>query len=395
VKTLLYILMPAVLFYCYLIVKRKIYIWLPSYCLWRFKKVFQKESNHPIHIIFLIADHFEPGPNTGIVKEWLERYPLIAARHRDADGKPPRHTWFYPCEHAEERKEQLQLLTQLTNMGYGEIELHLHHKDDTEERLRTKLREAIRIYNECGALITVDGKKTFGFVHGNWALDNSFTHKGESLCGVNNELIVLRDEGCYADFTFPAVGTGGQPRKINSIYYAIDNPYKPKSYNTGKDVSANGSHAAGDLMLIQGPITFNYKNWKSLLLLRPQNGAMENRIAPSEEAIDQWIKAGIHVQGRPEWIFVKAHTHGALQDRKELFLGNEIEKVYSYLEAKYNDGQQCSLHYVAAREMYNIVKAAEAGLTGNPGKYRDYLIKPYRNMMSTFSPSRYSASAPE
>ena len=42
--------------------------------------------------------------------------------------------------------------------------------------------------------------------------------------------------------------------------------------------------------------------------------------------------------------------------------------------AKYNDGTAWKLHYVSAREMYNIAKAAEAGETGEPGLYRDYVI---------------------
>ena len=32
------------------------------------------------------------------------------------------------------------------------------------------------------------------------------------------------------------------------------------------------------------------------------------------------------------------------------------------------------LRFVTAREAYNIVKAAEAGLSGDPEKYHDYII---------------------
>jgi hypothetical protein len=32
------------------------------------------------------------------------------------------------------------------------------------------------------------------------------------------------------------------------------------------------------------------------------------------------------------------------------------------------------LHYVTAREAYNVAKAAEAGLQGNPENYYDWLI---------------------
>ena len=46
-----------------------------------------------------------------------------------------------------------------------------------------------------------------------------------------------------------------------------------------------------------------------------------------------------------------------------------------YLDERYNDGKKFKLHYVTAREMYNIVKAAEAGRDGSPQDYRDYILE--------------------
>ena len=43
-------------------------------------------------------------------------------------------------------------------------------------------------------------------------------------CGVNDELTVLRETGCYADFTMPAAPDVSQTRTINAIYYAADDP---------------------------------------------------------------------------------------------------------------------------------------------------------------------------
>ena len=89
------------------------------------------------------------------------------------------------------------------------------------------LREAIRTYREHGCLTTwPDGRTAFGFVHGNWALDNSRILGGEDFCGVNDEITLLQEEGCYADFTFPAWQTISQPHRTNDIYYAIDDPAK-------------------------------------------------------------------------------------------------------------------------------------------------------------------------
>ena len=52
---------------------------------------------------------------------------------------------------------------------------------------------------------------------------------------------------------------------------------------------------------------------------------------------------------------------------------NNGQNVYRP-ESKYNYGVNYKLHYVTAREAYNIVKAAEAGKAGNPGEYRDFVI---------------------
>ena len=48
----------------------------------------------------------------------------------------------------------------------------------------------------------------------------------------------------------------------------------------------------------------------------------------------------------------------------------------SYLEHAITTASKSILHYVTARELYNLVKAAEAGRQGDPEEYRDYLVKP-------------------
>ena len=73
-------------------------------------------------------------------------------------------------------------------------------------------------------------------------------------------------------------------------------------------------------------------------------------------------------------MFIKVHTHGTQERDINTLLGEPMDKAFSYLEENYNDGVNWQLHYVSARETYNIIKAAEAGLSGNPNQYRDYLI---------------------
>ena len=52
------------------------------------------------------------------------------------------------------------------------------------------------------------GELRFAFIHGNWSLDNS--RPDGRWCGLNNELILLRELGCYADFTLPSAPSDTQ-----------------------------------------------------------------------------------------------------------------------------------------------------------------------------------------
>lgn len=56
----------------------------------------------------------------------------------------------------------------------------------------------------------------------------------------------------------------------------------------------------------------------------------------------------------------------------DTLLGEPVDRMHQYLEQAYNDGKHHVLHYVTAREVYNIIKAAEAGKGGDPGAWRDF-----------------------
>jgi hypothetical protein len=60
----------------------------------------------------------------------------------------------------------------------------------------------------------------------------------------------------------------------------------------------------------------------------------------------------------------------------DTLLGPKMDAMHEHLERVYNDGKNFVLHYVSARETYNIIKAAEAGKQGNPADYRDFELAP-------------------
>jgi len=358
--------------------RKNMFLWLPDYIRGALRK--QEKHDGPIHVMFCFVDHYEPGwqrPDLEVerarVARWCQEYPFLAERHQDADGQVPKHCFFYPEE--EYREEHLRALSHLCARGFGEIEIHLHHDQDTEEGLRAKINVFIaKLVHVHDALPwePATGDVRFAFIHGNWALDNS--RKDGRWCGINNELQVLRDLGCYADFTLPSAPSDTQTAKINSIYYASDDPARPTSHNRGVDVEV-GKAPSGDLMLIPGPLGLNWKRRKFGIFPRIESADVRRVAPPTPERIDLWIKTHVHVKGRPEWCFVKIHTHGAQEEAMDTLLGQAVDDMYSYLEQNYNDGSHYVLHYVTAREMFNIVKAAEDGHTGNPNAYRDFILK--------------------
>ena len=349
------------------------YPWIWSYLTDQLQPEPAQATAGPTHILFTFVDHFEPH-DPAAVERWITDYPALARLHRDADGVPPQHTWFWYFGRSDE-EESLQFLRQLSQLsfeGWGEVELHLHHFNDNERTFLKKMDRMIGLSQKVGAMVTAEPtpRTAFGFIHGMWALDNS---RNGQHCGVNNELALLRRLGCYADFTHPSWGPM-HPRIVNRLYYAVDDPERPKSYDTGVPLKV-GKPPTGDLLIFEGPSVVRFRG------IRPvyDHGDVTVQDLPTPERIDDWIRAGIHVQGRPDWVFVKVFTHGAVGQDHEAVLGEWAGRMYRYLETQYNDGLNYALHYVTAREAYNIAKAAEQGRGGNPNDYRNFLIPPYAN----------------
>ena len=359
---------------------RNMQIWLAHYL----RRRRPAPSPGPVHVMFCFVDHFEPmwhgadlPAQRARVDRWCRDYRAMADRHRDADGRPPQHGFFYPEE--EYAEEHLDKIAALCADGYGEIEIHLHHDNDTEANFRESIARFCRVLHERhGALSRHPdtGMLGFGFIHGNWCLDNS--RADGRWCGLNNELILLRELGCYADFTLPSAPSDTQTSTVNSIYYAADDPARPKSHDTGTPVRVGGS-ASGDLMIVQGPLGLNWRERRMGFMPRVENADIRPSCPPTPARVDAWIQAGVHVEGRPEWVFVKIHTHGTQEHDMDTLLGAPVDAMHGYLESRYNDGVEHVLHYVTAREVHNIIKAAEAGLQGDPSQYRDYVLPPPRS----------------
>ena len=342
--------------------RRHMHLWLWSQ-LWQAMSRGRVVPGEEVHVFICIADHFEPGWGNADsatadarVEAWVTEYPFALGCFQDSDGRPPRHTFFYPIDEYEPR--HVDAIAGLCRRGYGEVEIHLHHDNDTAENLRRTLDTFTRTFSERHEVLGrwKDGRPAFGFVHGNWALDNS--RPDGRWCGVTNELGVLQKAGCYADFTLPSAPDATQTRTINSMYYAKGKDGCCKSHDQGTPMRA-GTPAPDGLLMIQGPLRAFWS--RASRRMRVENGCVQRGQPATMERLDRWIRAGVRVEGKPDWVFVKLHTHGAKPENREVLLGKAGIEFHAALAERALRDSCFRYHYVTAREMFNLAKAAENG----------------------------------
>ena len=357
--------------------KKNLHTWLGGYSLERARRLRQRTPRRR-HLLFALCDHYEPlwGKETpgGIGRErveaWLSGYPAVAGGYRDSEGKPPRHSFFFPGE--EYSPDFLEPLAELARRGYGEVELHLHHDADTGPHLRSSIAHYLDLFAEHGHISRdAAGRYQYGFIHGNWSLANG--RRDGRWCGVDEEIQLLFETGCYADYTFPSAPDECQPNLVNQIYWPTGNLRRRKAYAEGERARV-GEVFRDRLLMITGPLALTRRDGQ----LRPriESSAIDAGDVPSPKRVADWVDQNIHVDGRPEWVFVKVHTHGAPEENARVLLGKGGHILHDTLTQRYNDGERWNLHYVTAREMYNIAIAAMDGRSGDPGAYRDYLVAP-------------------
>lgn len=350
----------------FLLRSRNMHIWILFYIAHRTRQLFRKKPRHK-HIYFCFADHYEPYWNgadqvtaRSRVRQWMEKYPSIANRHHDSYGRHPRHTFFYPEE--EYDPVILGWLKELCGRGFGDMEIHLHHDNDTAKNLEKKLvNYKNRLFDSHGFLRKdpATGEVVYLFIHGNWALDNS--RPDRRWCGVDNELSVLVRTGCRCDMTMPSAPSATQTRKINSIYFAKGMDGRRKSHDTGVDAKVGAWGAADELLLVQGPLALNWRSRKFGIIPRIESGEISHDAPPTFDRARLWERCGISVQGAEEHVFIKVHTHGTEERTTQMLFDSGFDALWSALEKLYRDRDGYMLHYVTAWEMYGKIRQIALG----------------------------------
>ncbi len=359
--------------------------WFPSYAWQRLRR---RGPYSNTHLMISLADHFEPAilPYRGSARapydqqerrleNWCRTYPNVFDALRDDDGRPFVHTYFYPAEQYD--KGLVGRLARHCDALWGEVEIHLHHgleRPDSEANTRRQLLEFRNaLAYEHGSLSFLDGvgPPRYAFVHGNFALANS---AGGHNCGVDSEMQVLAETGCYADFTLPpGLYHRSHIPKINSLYECFPPLDRPQSHRHGHDLEVGRIPTVFPLM-VEGPLMLSFIRPDGRRLIGVENGSLTAKNPPSMYRLGLWKDAGIHVSGRPDWLFIKLQCHGMDPRDKDVMLGTTAQQFLRELIQGARHRSE-TIHFVSAREMVNIMLAACDGREGNPGDYRDYRLK--------------------
>lgn len=359
--------------------------WLPLYGWQRLK--LRRTPIGPVHLIIAVANHFEPEINPdgrGVfaelaererrVKTWCERYEAMADAWRDADERPLRHTYF--CSAEQYDKKLIDRLAEHCRKGWGEIEIHLHHGVETPDtpantrQVLTRFRDHLEQHG-CLSRFEGHGPPRYAFVHGNWALANS---AGGQYCGVDDEMQILAETGCYADLTLPSAPDPAQVAKINACYECTLPLDQRAPHRKGRDLRCGHPPNIFPL-IVQGPLglSFSRRIW-GLRVPHIENGNLTAQFLPTMDRLRLWRKIAFRIQGQPNWLFIKLHCHGMNPPDTEALLGDPMRLFLKELVETVRVTGKYILHFVTAREMVNIILAACDGFAGDPGLYRDHRL---------------------
>lgn len=360
--------------------------WLARYPFVRAGDRLFRAGGEKKHLIFTIANHFEPAWKEGgmhdiksqrcRMSEWHAMARSIGDAVRDVDGTKFRHTNFYPAEQYD--RHILDEMAEMQSEGLGDVEIHLHHgieNPDTSENLRRTLvdfRDCLADEHKCLSRLDGKGDPMYAFVHGNLALANS---AGGRFCGVDDEMQILQDTGCYADMTLPSAPGQTQVPMINKIYECTLPFDQPVPHRKGRPVQVRSTDPALPL-IFTGPLVFNWtRRIKGIPFPRIDDGAMTNNQPMDMARFKRWVSSNIIVKEQPDWVFIKLHCHGFFDNDQSACIGEEAIRFFSEMGEHGDRSGEYKLYFATAREAFNIVMAALDGKKGSPGSYRNYRLK--------------------
>lgn len=361
--------------------------WLVKYPFDRLGAFMRMNAFDTKHVVITVANHFEPGwtPKGGFLDmktqvkrliEYRDRFRAEAGSIVDVDGTHFRHTNFYPAEQYD--RDLLEIMAEMQDEGLGEVEVHMHHEGDgpdtpeNVERTIVTFRDTLAERHRCLSRLDGVGIPRYAFVHGNLALANSC---GGKFCGVDNEMQILQDTGCYADMTLPSAPDQSQVPMLNQIYECGNPLDEAVPHRSGKRVQTNGEMPQLPL-IFTGPLVLNWRRRIGPMPFPRIDGGQLAANEPMDLArYRRWCSANVGVDGRPDWLFIKLYCHGFFDYDQTTTIGAEAQRFFGELVELSAKKSGRKVHFASAREAFNMVLAAIDGNNGDPNDFRNYRLR--------------------
>jgi hypothetical protein len=167
---------------------------------------------------------------------------------------------------------------------------------------------------------------------------------------LSGEIALLRDLGCYADFTMPAIPEAPQGRIVNQIYWVTNNADgSPRSFDRGIEACAGGGRQ-GDLLMITGPVGLRFDR---RMMPRVETGEIAGYDMPTPSRVRRWFDLAPTIG---DDLFLKLYTHGALEKNLEPLLNEGLANLYSWL-AEEAAHRGIEILWATAWQMYQAADA--------------------------------------
>ena len=250
-------------------------------------------------------------------------------------------------------------LAELARAGFGEVEFHLHHDGDTAETLAPRDRSAPEdVRRARPPLARRASAFRWAFIHGNWSLANG-RPDGNGAASTTSSL-VLHELGCYVDLTFPSAPDPCQPDKVNQIYWPAGDLTKRRSYEHGERARV-GAHHDDRLLMITGPLALRAQGrWRAARERRDHRRRSADARRASRPGS---IKASTSRAG-PSGSSSRSTRTARSRRPPTRCSATAAAALHAALAEYMRHGDQ--LHYVTAREMFNVARAAMDGKTRRP-----------------------------
>lgn len=255
-----------------------------------------------------------------------------------------------------------------------DFQFHLHHEHLTyngrdwnavhklirehtdAERDEQRFRLVLQLSLEAARRDTGLPFDRWAFIHGNWGLNGS----DPDVCHIFNEIMILAENGCWGDFTFPAGNPHCDPRRLE----------RPYSFTPFVGTRCYDSDSGGALPIDAGTgtlgpgrfLVWNARAKHDVSSLDIGTAVHRERLRNRNRIVSAWLRDSPVLDNV---LYVKTYAHSMdacyYEDGAKIpFADRDVVAIFDLLEAVC-DGAGIELRACTVNEVYAALRALDTG----------------------------------